>query len=193
MRIDALPFFPLRPNRVHETGGPLAPVFAAICAAESQGTVFWLRERWLIDDLNPHGLSPFFDPRRLLIGRTANQADTLACTEEALRSGAVALAVAELTRPVTLTQGRRLQLAAEAGATLGLCLIPEGGGSNAAETRWHVAGRYDASDSTLMDWRLTKNKSGTIGAWNVRWDAQTRRLDVVSPAAQRPGSEVTSR
>ena len=86
-----------------------------------------------------------------------------------------------------------MQLAAQAGHTTGLCLIPEGMGSNAAETRWHCSPVFDptggAADSTLQCWELIKNKSGTLGAWHVRWDAAARRLYVVSPAGERPGSE----
>ncbi len=64
-------------------------------------------------------------------------------------------------------------------------------GSNAAETRWRAAPLYDpeGGDSTLMRWSLIKNKSGTFGAWDVRWNHATRRLLVVSPVGERPGSQ----
>ena len=88
--------------------------------------------------------------------------------------------VTQLTKPVDLTAGRRLQLAAEAGKTLGVFLIPEGMGSNATETRWRCLPYFDAQDSTLHRWQLIKNKSGTLGGWVVRWDEQARRIIVVS-------------
>ena len=124
------------------------------------------------------------------MARTKGQTDALAVAEEALKDGAVALVVVEVTRPLDLREGRRLQLAARAGGTTGLCLIPDGMGSNAAETRWHAAPVFDPrkEDSTLMRWEIIKNKSGTLGAWNVRWDQQTHRLHVVSPVGERPGS-----
>ncbi|WP_178390791.1 hypothetical protein [Rhodovulum sulfidophilum] len=57
-------------------------------------------------------------------------------TEEARRSGTVPLVVTELTKPLGLTPGRRLQLAARDGNATALSIIAEGAGSNAAETRW---------------------------------------------------------
>jgi len=129
------------------------------------------------------------DPQKLLLSKVKNQADGLAVAEEALRSGAVCLVVIELYQPLSFTAGRRLQLAAQAGPTTGLCIIPEGQGNNAAETRWRCSPVFDpvpiiaSQDSTLQRWEITKNKSGTLGTWDVSWDAQTRRINVVSKAA----------
>lgn len=182
--------FQLRPARVHEVCGPGATAFAAIMAARSGGDILSIGEAWQAGALHPPGLVAFLDPARLLLARTENQTDSLAVAEEALRDGGLALVVIEITRPLDLRQGRRLQLAAQAGGATGLCLIPEGMGSNAAETRWHAAPVLNSreGDSTLMHWEIKKNKSGTIGAWHVRWDEQARHLHVVSPAGERPGS-----
>jgi protein ImuA len=170
--------------------------FAAIAAAQVQGSVLWVRETWLPDVLNPVGIAPFLDPSRLLLARTKMQTDSLAVAEEALKDGATPFVIVEITRPLDLREGRRLQLAAKAGGATGLCMIPAGMGSNAAETRWRAAPLFDAiqevgdrGDSTLMRWEIIKNKSGTNGAWDVRWDPETRRLHVVSPAGKRPGPE----
>lgn len=184
------PVLQLRAARVHEACGPAATAFAVITAARTPGQVLWVREDWLPEALHPLGLSIFLDPARFLLARTAGQTDSLAVAEEALKDGAVGLVVIEVTRPLDLREGRRLQLAARAGSTTGLCLIPEGMGSNAAETRWLVTPVFDPrrNDSTLMRWEIIKNKSGTLGAWNVQWDGQTRRLHVVSPVGKRPGS-----
>lgn len=181
--------FPLRKGRVHEVCGPGAYGFAFVQAAHTDATVFWIAERWRPERLNPLGVSAFSDPGKLLLATVRDQDEALAVAEDALRDGAAPLVVAELGDPPGLTAGRRLQLAAKAGAATGLCLIPEGGGSNAAETRWHCAPLFDPADSTLQRWRLIKNKSGTLGVWDVRWDAASRRLDVVSAAGERPGSE----
>jgi protein ImuA len=185
-----LTIFPLRVSRVHEVCGPAAAGFAAVAAAVAGAPVLWLREAWVGEVLNPLGLMPFLDPAALLLARTQDQTDSLAVAEEALKDGAVPLVVIEVTRPLDLREGRRLQLAARAGGATGLCLIPEGMGSNAAETRWRAAPVFDPGrgDSTLMRWEIIKNKSGTVGAWNVCWDAQTHRLHVVPPVAERPGS-----
>lgn len=179
--------FPLRSARVHEACGPLAIGLAAGAAAQA-GSALWIQPSWQPRTLNPEGLATYIDPSRLLLVQVADQTDALAVAEEGLRDGALPLVVVELTAPVSLTAGRRLQLAAQAGQTTGLCLIPEGMGSPAAETRWHCAPVPDPDstpeDSTLQRWQLIKNKSGTLGAWHVRWDAETRRLTVVSPAGE---------
>ncbi|PTQ66967.1 ImuA family protein [Celeribacter persicus] len=191
MRVDIHTIFPLRRARVHEVYGPSSMSFAAMAAA---GACLWIRESWHSDTITPQGLLPIFDPARLLLARPKDQTDALAVAEEVLKDGALPFVVIEITRPLNLREGRRLQLAAKAGGSTGLCIIPEGMGSNAAETRWHAAPIFDtqSEDSTLMRWEIKKNKSGTCGAWNVRWDQKTRRVHVVSPVGERPGSARTS-
>ncbi|MCV2893437.1 ImuA family protein [Lentibacter sp. XHP0401] len=184
MRVTFQNVFPLRPARVHEVCGAGAMGFAAMAA---QRRCLWIRESWLTDTAAPQGLMSFLNPADLLLAHPKNQADALAVAEEALKDGALPFIVLEITRPLNLREGRRLQLAAKAGGTTGLCLIPEGMGSNAAETRWKAAPLFDtqSEDSTLQRWKIIKNKSGTLGAWSVKWDAQTRRINVVSEVAQR--------
>ena len=180
--------FPLRPARVHEVYGAGAIAFAAIVAT---GACPWIRESWHADTLAPQGLLPFCDPTQFLLARPKDQTDALAVAEEALKGGALPFVILEITHPLNFREGRRLQLAAKAGETTGLCLIPEGMGSNAAETRWRATPVFDAQnhhaareDSTLMRWEIKKNKSGTIGVWNVRWNSKTRRVHVVSPSGE---------
>ncbi|WP_153769353.1 hypothetical protein [Labrenzia sp. CE80] len=186
--------FPLQKARVHEVCGPSALSFAAIALSAAQGSALWVSKSRSREELYPVGLSSLLDPTHLLLARPGSQADGLAVAEEALRNEALSFVVIEITQPLDLREGRRLQLAARAGNTTGLCIIPEGMGSNAAETRWHVSPVFDPEreDSTLMHWSIIKNKKGTNGAWNVRWDPQTRRLHVVSPVGERPGSKGAS-
>lgn len=194
---DPLTGFPLRHARMHEACGPAAPAFAAICAAQAGGDLLWVHDTRRPGGLNPLGLGAFFDPSRLLVAEVDDQAEALAVAEEALRDGSLPLVVVELGQPLGLTPGRRLQLAAKAGQATGICLIAaERMGSNAAETRWRCDPVFDpgfdpgaaGGDSTLQRWELIKNKSGTLGAWHVRWDGTAHRLSVVSPAGKRPGS-----
>jgi len=188
MRSDLDLWFPLRNARVHEACGPAAYGFAIFSVTQTQANVLWIREAWRAEVINPVGMSAFCDPSRLLIGQVRDQTEGLAVMEEALRDGVLPLVIMELSQPIGLTAGRRLQLAAKAGKTTGLCLIPEGMGSNAAETRWHCTPVFDLGDSTLQRWQLIKNKTGTLGVWHVRWDTTSRRLCVVSSAGERPGS-----
>ncbi|WP_339110003.1 hypothetical protein [Thioclava sp. GXIMD4216] len=138
----------------------------------------------------PQGMEAYGAPSDILLARPNSQTDALAVAEEALKDGVVPFIVLEITRPLDLREGRRLQLAAKAGGTTGLCIIPEGMGSNAAETRWRATPVFDPAqeDSTLMHWEIIKNKSGTLGVWYVRWDPQTHHLHVVPPVGFQPGS-----
>ncbi len=176
--IRSLPL-PLRPARVHEAEGPLAWGFAAITCAMRGGNLMWIRPGWRRDGLLPQALAPILPPERLLLARTPDETATLAVAEEALKDGALASVVVEITRPLSLREGRRLQLAASAGGTTGLCLIPWGMGSVAAETRWHCA---PAFGSGVMRWEMFKNKSGTTGAWHLRWNESQGRVEVMSRA-----------
>lgn len=184
--------FPPDNARTHEVWGPSATAFAFALAAslcgQSGKAVLWIREGWQGEQINPMGFAHYLDPQKLLIAQAPGHIDLLASAEEALRSGRVALVVMEVSQPIGLTEGRRLQLAATEGKTTGLCLLPEGMGSNAAQTRWRCTPVFDATahaDSTLQRWEIIKNKSGTLKAWAVKWDAQTRRVSVVSEAPQR--------
>ncbi len=186
MSADFAVCYPLKRGRAHEVCGPGATYFAATCCNFSDKPAFWISPSWQQGGLNPEGLAAYCDPTRLLLARAASQIDILAVAEEALRSGAVGLVVAEIYEPLSLTHGRRLQLAAEAGRTTGLILTPDGMGSNAAETRWCCMPLSGDRDSTLHRWDLIKNKSGTLENWVTRWDATARRVIVVSKAGERP-------
>ena len=188
---DIAPYFPLQKKRAHEVCGAGAYFFACALGAITGGPVMWVREDWRQDMINPAGASVFFDPENLLLALAKNQTEVLAVAEESLRSGAVPLVVLEVTQALDLREGRRLQLAARDGKSTALVIIPEGMGSNAAETRWRCTPLFDPADSTVQQWSLIKNKSGTLGTWNVRWDRTSRRLDVVSPAGERPGPQGT--
>lgn len=184
-------FFPPARDRVHEVCGAGVYGFAFALLAQCGGRAIWVREAWRNQQINPSGFADYLDPSRLTICNTSDQTETLAVAEEALRSGAVSLVVMVLGKSVGLTEGRRLQLAAKQGETRGLAIIPEGMGSNAAETRWRCTPVFETSDadkprrdSTLQCWELIKNKSGTLGIWHVRWDAASRRFNMVSPVGE---------
>lgn len=181
---------PLRQARVHEVCGGGAFCFAAISVGQSKGRALWIRQAWRADHLNPAGVSAFCNPSRILLAQVKDQMEGLAVMEDALRDGSLSHVIIELDQPLDLTAGRRLQLAAKDGGTTGLCIIPDGMGSNAAETRWRCNPVFDPdrADSTLMRWSLIKNKLGTLCDWYVRWNPhQTNpadRLAVVSPSGQ---------
>ena len=108
---------------------------------------------------------------RLHLFRKVGETDLLWCVEEALRAAPVGLVIAEPEKLLSLTAGRRFQLAAETGRTTGIMLIREDSGSNATETRWDCESvASTAADSTLHQRTLSKNKIGTIGSWVLNWN-----------------------
>jgi protein ImuA len=182
----AFPLPRLAPARVHEAAGPAAPAFALTMAGLASGPVIWIGPAHAPERLMPWAARRFLAPERLLIVEAKGEADLLWATEEALRSGAAGFVIAAPEKPLSLTAGRRLQLAAEAGRTTGLLLIREDGGSNAAETRWHCAPLPgEAADSTRALWSLTKNKKGTLGEYTVHWHGTAHSVPLVTPAGER--------
>ncbi|WP_261397235.1 hypothetical protein [Leisingera aquaemixtae] len=138
----------LEQARVHEACGPARHSFALWLAAAAQaaapGSVLWLSAAQGGPRLNPGGMAEFASPARFLFVQAARTEDLLWSMEEALRSGAAPLVVAELAEPPAMTPVRRLHLAAEAGgrfgpAPLGLLLTPGTGGAQGIESRWHLA------------------------------------------------------
>lgn len=192
MPLHGLPDLTLiRSGRMHEVTGAGRRAFAAVLAGRLSGPVLWVQESRLADTLCPQGLQPFFDPMRLVLARPIGSLAVLQVTEEALRSGAAPLVIAELAEAADLTASRRLQLAAGTGGSRGLCLLPEARiRPNAAETRWlctPVPGPSGGPGRGRQLWELVKNKRGCLGVWEITWDQQTaafqRNRHAISTAA----------
>jgi len=136
------------------------------------GPVLWIQPDWVAERLYPAGFAAFCDPGRLVFVTCLRAEDLLWSAEEALRSGAVSLVVADLPSPPALTPVRRLHLAAEAGGAqtgvppLGLLLTPGPGGAQGVESRWHMAPRHDARTSR---WRLERRRArgAAPGDWTL--------------------------
>ena len=187
MRPEPIPTdpFDLRARRVHEAEGRGRRAFALLQAVRHPGPLVWIAPAHIPELPMLRGL-PRGVGERLHLFRPSGETDLLWCIEEALRSTPISLVVAEPERPLSLTAGRRLQLAAEAGRTTGLMLIREGAGSNATETRWNCEPvASTAADSTLHCWTLNKNKKGTCGSWIVNWNGASAAVHMVSEARQR--------
>ncbi|WP_374434745.1 ImuA family protein [Tabrizicola sp.] len=139
----------LQRGRVHELCGPSRMMLAARIMAKCQGPVVWIRPGWTPERLNAAGLQPLAAPSRLILVQAPRDDSLLWAAEEALRSGAAPLVIAELLAAPALTPTRRLHLAAETGAEaarrdgatppLGLILLPGQGGAQGVESRWHLA------------------------------------------------------
>ena len=172
--------FPLVAGRAHEVSGAGSYAFAAMLAGQLGGAILWIQSRWQSEGLHPFGLKAFYNPARAVIVKCKDQFEILGAAEDALRSGATSLVIAELAETIDFRQGRRLQLAASEGKVPGLFIVRHDAANNAVHTRWHCTPIFDGKDSTHQRWSLIKNKIGTLNEWDVRWDAKTRRVIVVS-------------
>ena len=178
------PFVLLR-KRVHEAEGRGRRAFALFQAVRHPGPLVWILPSHAPEMPMLRGL-PRGVGERLHVIRPVGETDLLWCVEEALRSDPVSLVIAEPEKPLALTVGRRLQLAAEAGRTTGLMLIRQEAGSNATETRWNCEPLpATAADSTLQRWTLNKNKKGTLANWTVNWNGTSAAFHMVSEARER--------
>lgn len=189
--LTVLPQMRLAYRRVHEVTG-LARRFLAVltAAATERGPVLWIRPDWDREGLNPDGIAAHINPARLLTVHVRRAQDLLWCTEEALRSGAADLVVAELPEPPALTPVRRLHLAAEQGsaregATLGLLVTPGTGGAAGVESRWSLAPRHRGGRAA---WELTRLRDRTAppAAWTLR-RGPSRDTPWITDATPGPG------
>lgn len=155
---------------LHVLGGErtAAAGFAAALAsrlAGEKGTVLWCRGA---DDLYGPGLAPFgLAPDRLVVVRPRRTADRLWVLEEGLKSRALAAVLGEV-ETLPPVAARRLQLAAEAGGTAALLLLP-GETAVPAATRWQIT---PAPGFARPCWRaeLRHCRGGTEGgAWTLEW------------------------
>lgn len=154
--------------RAHEICGTarrsLAAMLAGQVLAESSGPVVWIQPAWRVERLNGEALAALADPGRFLFVYPRRPEDLLWTLEEVLRSGAVALALADLPEPPGLTPVRRLHLAAEAGAEpgkrrpLGLLLTPGTGGAPGIESRWRIEPDHGGGDGG-PGWHLARTRS----------------------------------
>ena len=140
------------------------------------GHVVWIGPR---DELFGPGLAELgLPPERLIVVRARPSAIRLWALEEALRSPGLAAALAEVDQ-LSLTQSRRLQLAAEAKGVTALLLRPPGAGAtpSAAATRWLIeAAPSEATGgprraSGRPHWRigLCRCRGGRTGSWRIAW------------------------
>lgn len=195
--IDAvLPGGGLARGALHELfaagpGAGAATAFAALLAGRAGGTVLWIAPA-LTEKPYPPGLAAFgLDPAALLVAE-APPAALLWAAEEALRCPALA-AVIFLGAAPGLVAARRLQLAAEAGGTLGLLLRPDAAAPppSPAHTRWRVAALPGTGPAHALGpprWRLDlfRARGGRPARWDVTMRGGALHPEAVAPAAGMP-------
>lgn len=124
--------------------GAAVALFAAGIAGRTQGKVLWCvaRQDLFAPALAQAGLAP----SRVIYVEARDEQGVLACFEEGLRHGGLGAVVGEVAR-LSMTASRRLQLAAEAGGSLGLAIrrwrrqteAADFGQPTASVTRWRVS------------------------------------------------------
>ena len=190
-------FLRMQPGRAHEVCGPARRTGAAwIMGGLARGAaVLWLRLRWQADRISAPGLADLADPCGLITLDAASEADVLACAEDALRSGACALVVADLASPPGLTPLRRLHLAAAEGLARApasnlraLVLLPGDGGAPGVETRWHLAPCPPPADAPalLPAWQLERRRARMAppAGWRVQGYGRNLRSQPVEICTQ---------
>jgi protein ImuA len=124
--------------------GAAAAMFSAGIAARTKGHILWCVQRQ--DLFAPALAQAGLHADRVVYVEAGDEKSLLACFEEGLRLGSFGGVVAEIGR-LTMTQSRRLQLAAEGSGTLGLAIrrwrrqvdAADFGQPTAAVTRWRVS------------------------------------------------------
>lgn len=164
----------LETGRLHEICGASRHLLALLAAAATEGPVLWIAPSWRTDRLNPDGMAGLVGPERFLFVTPKNPTDLLWTLEEGLRSGAVALAIAELSELPDLTPVRRLHLAAETGAgrghgaPVGMLLTPGEGGAPGVESRWHLAPRHGARGERAWTLSRRRARARPPATWTLR-------------------------
>lgn len=201
----ALPEGGLRTDALHEViaaeagaQGAAAGFAAGLLARATAagGTALWCSPARTIAEaggLYGPGLAAFgLAPERLILVRGRNDTDVLWAMEEGLRSRRLAAVLGEVGA-LGLKASRRLQLAAEHGATPALILRPHGAeaGLSAALTRWRLAtapGAEEGSSLGRARWRaeLWRCRGGGRGSWLLEWCDETGDFAVAAELPHRP-------
>lgn len=145
---------------------------------------------WLGEHGRPYG--PGLGDVRLLLTRVRRGTDALWAMEQALRSGAVALAVGTVGG-AALTQTRRLEFAARQGGAVALLMPRDLDGLSAAARRWRITALDGAADpddprapgAARLNAELVRARNGSPGRWTLEQDDETHRLRLADRLADR--------
>lgn len=165
----------------------------------AEAAVLWCTRPRLLETGLPYGpgLARFgLEPARLIVVRAGRDADVLWGMEEALRCRRLAAVLGE-TGEVTLTESRRLQLAAEAGGVTAVLLRPAGRRAapppSAAATRWRIEAAPSVHGAPRWRVELFRCRGGADGRWLMEWRDETGDFALAAPVRHRPAVPRDSR
>jgi len=205
-------------HEVFASDAGIATAFCALLAGRlakdtENHAILWCERPWALDAgalYGPALLQFGIDPARVVLVRTRRDADALWAMEEGLHCGRLAAVVGEITN-MSLTDSRRLQLAAEETGVTALMLRPKTDrpAPSAAATRWrldavkHAAKQAgpalgQANDNEAMfqtssglntaRWHaeLFRCRGGTSADWMMEWNDETGNFSVAAEICDRP-------
>lgn len=179
--------------------GAAAALFVAGLLACLRGPVLWVMER--ADLFAPALAAAGLHPDRVIYAEAGKPALVLQTMEEGLRHPGLAGVVGELSGRLTLTDSRRLQLAAEGAGVTAFALRrsrkhddPALAEPSAAVTRWRIAAMPsppplphapETPGVGRQRWRLEllRCRGGEAGTWMVEACDATGRLGLVADIA----------
>jgi len=205
-------------HEVFASDAGIATAFCALLAGRlakdtKNHAILWCERPWALDAgalYGPALLQFGIDPARVILVRARRDADALWAMEEGLHCGQLAAVVGEITN-MSLTDSRRLQLAAEETGVTALMLRPKTDrpAPSAAATRWrldavkHAAKQAgpvlgQANDNEAMfqtssglntaRWyaELFRCRGGTSADWMMEWNDETGNFSVAAEICDRP-------
>jgi len=136
---------------------------------------------WFAEHGRPYG--PGLPGLSFLLTPAATAAEALWVLEQALRSGAVALALGAVDG-ASLAQTRRLEFAAKQGEACGVVLPRNLDGLSAARRRWRIQTMASALDPldlkapgpSRLNAELVRGRGERPGVWMLEQDDETHRL-----------------
>lgn len=150
-------------------------------AGDARPVLVTAPKAWFAEHGRPYG--PGLAGLSWILAPAVTAAEALWVLEQALRSGAVAVAVGAVDG-ATLAQSRRLEFAAKSGGACGV-ILPRGlDGLSAARRRWRVRTAPSAVDpldprapgAARLEAELVRSRGERPGAWMLEQDDETHRL-----------------
>lgn len=182
-----------------------ASMFTAALAGrlKDRGTVLWCLPRYkAADSLYGPALAMLgLDEDSLVLARAKDETETLWAMEEALGCSDVSVVIGSLSKPISLTAERRLQLAAERWRTTGF-LVQSGlvtASASAAVTRWRITSQPSVPPPWQglgrPCWALTLDRcrQGNTHSWTVEWCDETRNFRLAAPLSHRSADQVSTK